>query len=161
MEILWWILVIVSFILGFVGVIAPVIPSVVVFWVGFLIYHFLINSETLTWMFWLVAAVLTALVFVSDLVANSYFVKKYGGSKKSEAAAIIGVIVGMFIYPPFGVIFVPFVFVLALEFISTKDINAAFRAAVGSLLAFFASSAFNFVIYVLLIIWFLLDAFVF
>lgn len=161
MEILWWILVIVSFILGFVGVIAPVIPSVVMFWVGFLIYHFLINSETLTWMFWLVAAVLTALVFVSDLVANSYFVKKYGGSKKSEAAAIVGVIVGMFVYPPFGVIFVPFVFVLALEFISTKDINAAFRAAVGSLLAFFASSAFNFVIYVLLIIWFLLDAFVF
>ncbi|CAM4259545.1 DUF456 domain-containing protein [Lacicoccus alkaliphilus] len=161
MEILWWLLVIISFVLGFVGVIAPVIPSVVMFWVGFLIYHFLINSETLTWMFWLVAAVLTALVFVSDLVANSYFVKKYGGSKKSEAAAIVGVIVGMFVYPPFGIIFVPFVFVLALEFINTRDINAAFRAALGSLLAFFASSAFNLVIYILLIIWFLLDAFVF
>lgn len=161
MEILWWILVIASFILGFVGVIAPVIPSVVMFWVGFLIYHFLINSETLTWMFWMVAAVLTVLVFISDFVANSYFVKKYGGSKKSEAAAIVGVIVGMFVYPPFGVIFVPFVFVLALEFIATKDINAAFRAALGSLLAFFASSAFNLVIYVLLIVWFLLDAFLF
>lgn len=161
MEILWWLLVIVSFILGFAGVIAPVIPSVVMFWVGFLIYHFLINSETLTWMFWLVAAVLTVLVFISDVVANSYFVKKYGGSKRSEAAAIIGVIVGMFVYPPFGIIFVPFVFVLALEFIGTRDINAAFRAALGSLLAFFASSAFNLVIYILLIIWFLLDAFVF
>ena len=50
MEILWWILIIISFGLGFVGVIAPVIPSVVMFWIGFLIYHFLINSETLTWM---------------------------------------------------------------------------------------------------------------
>ncbi|WP_052255618.1 DUF456 domain-containing protein [Salinicoccus sp. YB14-2] len=161
MEILWWGLIIVSFILGFVGVIAPVIPSVVMFWVGFLIYHFLVDSDTLTWMFWMVAAVLTLLVFLSDFMANSYFVKKYGGSKRSEVAAIIGVVAGMFIYPPFGVIFVPFVFVLALEFITTKDINAAFRAALGSLLAFFASSAFNLVIYILLIIWFLLDAFLF
>ena len=161
MEILWWGLIIVSFILGFVGVIAPVIPSVVMFWVGFLIYHFLVDSDTLTWMFWMVAAVLTLLVFLSDFMANSYFVKKYGGSKRSEVAAIIGVVAGIFISPPFGVIFVPFVFVLALEFITTKDINAAFRAALGSLLAFFASSAFNLVIYILLIIWFLLDAFLF
>lgn len=161
MEILWWILVIVSFILGFVGVIAPVIPSVIMFWVGFAIYHFLIDSEALTWMFWLVAAVLTFLVLISDFVANSYFVKKYGGSKKGEVAAVIGVVVGMFVYPPFGVIFVPFVFVLALELIDTRDLNQAFRAAIGSLLAFFTSSLFNLIIYILLLAWFALDAFVF
>lgn len=161
MEILWWILVIVSFILGFVGVVVPVIPSVIMYWVGFLIYHFLINSDTLTWMFWVIAFVLTVLVLISDFIANSYFVKRYGGSKKGELAAIIGVIVGMFVYPPFGLILVPFIFVLLVEYLGSRDFDQALKASIGSLLAFFTSAVFNAVIYVLLVIWFLLDVFIF
>lgn len=161
MEIVWWGIVVLSFILGFVGVVVPVIPSVLMYWVGFLIYHFLINSDELSWMFWIIAFVLTVIVLISDFIANSYFVKRYGGTKKGEAAAIIGMIVGMFVYPPFGVIFVPFIFVLVIEFIGSRNFDQALKASIGSLLAFLSSAAFNVVIYILLIIWFLLDVFLF
>ncbi|MFD2830318.1 DUF456 domain-containing protein [Corticicoccus populi] len=161
MEIVWWGIVVLSFILGFVGVVVPVIPSVLMYWVGFLVYHFLINSDELSWMFWIIAFVLTVIVLISDFIANSYFVKRYGGTKKGEAAAIIGMIVGMFVYPPFGVIFVPFIFVLVIEFIGSRNFDQALKASIGSLLAFLSSAAFNVVIYILLIIWFLLDVFLF
>lgn len=161
MEILWWTLIVISFILGFVGVIVPVIPSVLMYWVGFLIYHFLINSDDLSWMFWVIAFVLTLIVLFSDFIANSYFVKRYGGTKQGEIAAIAGVILGMFIYPPFGIILVPFFLVLLVEFIFSRDFDQALKASIGSLLAFVSSSVFNVVIYILLIIWFLLDVFIF
>lgn len=161
MEILWWLIIAASFIIGFAGLIFPVVPAVLMFWVGFLVFHFLIDSDALSWIFWVLAIVLTVLVFVSDIIANSYFVKRYGGTKKGEYAAIIGVIFGMFIYPPFGVIFVPFILVLIVEALGSRDRNQALKASVGSLLAFLSSSIFNGVIYVLMVIWFLLDALLF
>ena len=161
MEILWWLIIAASFIIGFAGLIFPVVPAVLMFWVGFLVFHFLVDSDALSWIFWVLAIVLTVLVFVSDIIANSYFVKRYGGTKKGEYAAIIGVIFGMFIYPPFGVIFVPFILVLIVEALGSRDRNQALKASVGSLLAFLSSSIFNGVIYVLMVIWFLLDALLF
>lgn len=161
MEILWWIIIAASFIIGFAGLIFPVVPAVLMFWIGFLVFHFLVDSDALSWMFWVIAFVLTVLVFISDVIANSYFVKRYGGTKRGEYAAIIGVIFGMFIYPPFGVIFVPFILVLIVEAIGSKDMNQALKASIGSLLAFLSSSIFNAVIYVLMVIWFLLDALLF
>lgn len=161
MEVLWWLLIIASFILGFVGVVVPVIPSVLMYWIGFLIYQFLINSEELSWMFWIIAFVLTVIVLISDFIANSYFVKKYGGTKRGEIASIIGVIIGMFVYPPFGIIFVPFFLVLLIEYVGSRNFDQALKASIGSLLAFVSSAVFNVVVYILLIVWFLLDVFIF
>ena len=160
MEIILWLIVALSFILGFLGIIYPVLPSVILFWVGFLVYNFFIGDE-LSWMFWVIAGALTLICLVSDVVANSYFVKKFGGSKKGELSAVIGAILGMFIYPPFGVIFVPFVFVFTVEYIQLKDITAAFKAALGSFLAFISSAIFDVIIYIFLVIFFLLDVFLY
>ncbi|MFB9859537.1 DUF456 domain-containing protein [Salinicoccus siamensis] len=161
MEIVWWLIVIASFILGFLGLVFPVIPSILMFWAGFLVFQFAIDGEALSWMFWLIIFVLTLLVLFSDFIANSYFVKRYGGTKRGEYASIAGVIIGMFLYPPFGIIFVPFVFVLVVELLNSKDINQALKASVGSLLAFVSSAVFNLVVYVLMVVWFLLDALLF
>lgn len=160
MDIILWLIVFVTFILGFAGIIYPVVPSVLMFWVGFLVYHFFIGDE-LSWMFWIVAAALTIVALISDVAANSYFVKKFGGSKRGELAAIIGAIIGMFVYPPFGVLFVPFIFVFAVEFIQIKDMNKALKASVGSFLAFISSAIFDIIIYIFLIIFFLLDVFLY
>lgn len=160
MDIILWLIVIASFVLGFAGIIYPVLPSVVMFWVGFLVYNFFIGDE-LSWMFWVIAGALTLVALVSDVVANSYFVKKFGGSKKGEWAAILGAIIGMFVYPPFGVLFVPFIFVFVVEFIQIKDMNKAFKASVGSFLAFISSAIFDVIIYIFLIVFFLLDVFLY
>ena len=85
MEIILWLIVALSFILGFLGIIYPVLPSVILFWVGFLVYNFFIGDE-LSWMFWVIAGALTLICLVSDVVANSYFVKKFGGSKIGRAS---------------------------------------------------------------------------
>ena len=160
MDIFLWLIVIAAFVLGFAGIIYPVLPSVLMFWVGFLVYNFFIGDE-LSWMFWVIAASLTVVALISDVAANSYFVKKFGGSKKGELAAIIGAVIGMFIYPPFGILFVPFVFVFVVEFIQIKDMNKALKASIGSFLAFISSAVFDIIVYIFLIMFFLLDVFLY
>ncbi|WP_018932055.1 DUF456 domain-containing protein [Gracilibacillus lacisalsi] len=154
MDIVWWILIIVMFVLAFVGIVFPIIPSVLVIWIGFLIYQFALTAENIGWIFWVAMAVLTLLLIFSDIIANSYFVKKFGGSKAGERLAALGVIVGSFIIPPFGIIIVPFILVVITEMIQKKTTQDAFRAALGSLIGFLSGTFAKIVIQLIMIIWF-------
>ncbi|WP_208586007.1 DUF456 domain-containing protein [Gracilibacillus suaedae] len=154
MDIVWWILIIVCFVLAFVGIIFPIIPSVLVIWIGFLIYQFALTIDNIGWIFWIAMAVLTLLLIFSDIIANSYFVKKFGGSKAGERLAALGVIVGSFIIPPFGIIIVPFILVVITELIQKNTTQDAFRAALGSLIGFLSGTFAKIVIQLIMIIWF-------
>lgn len=161
MDVLWWLLIVVTFIIGFVGVIVPVIPSILMFWIGFFIYHFALDNSNLGWIFWVTAAVVTILVLFSDLIANSIFVKRFGGTRPGEYAAVFGVLIGMFVYPPIGIIVVPIIAVFVVEFYQSKDYRKSIRASIGSLIAFLASSLFTLIVFIFLVVWFLLWIFVF
>ncbi len=153
LDLIIWLLIIISFILSFVGIIYPIIPSPLVLWIGFLLYYFLINND-LSGFFWLAMIILTIILIVSDIIANSYFVKKYGGSKWGERVAGIGVIVGSFIVPPFGIIIVPFFAVIVVEMLQKRSTEEALRAAIGSLLGFLGGAISKVVIQLVMIGWF-------
>ncbi|MFZ3579439.1 DUF456 domain-containing protein [Virgibacillus sp. DJP39] len=155
-DILIWIVIIALFVLSFVGIIYPIIPSPLVLWVGFLLYHFIIERGELGITFWIVMVVLTAVLIVSDIIANSYFVKKFGGSKWGERAAAIAVIVGSFIIPPFGILIIPFATVLVVEMIQKRTGKEAIRASVGSLIGFLSGAVAKVVIQGIMIVWFVL-----
>lgn len=136
MEIFLWITIILLFILSFIGVLFPIIPSVLVLWVSFFLYHFGINGDSLGVIFWSIMGALTVILFVADIIANSYLVKKFGGSKWGERGAAIAVIIGCFITPPFGIIYVPFVTVFLIELQQNRTWKEALTASVGSFLGF-------------------------
>jgi len=145
------------FVIAFVGLIKPIIPSVLFLWVGYFIYHFAIDSSKLSWVFWTVMVVLTIFMILSDIIMNSYFVKKFGGSKLGETMAAVGVIIGCFVFPPFGIIIVPFVLVFVTEMIQKNDISAATNASIGSLLGFLTSSIAKALIMLVMVVWFFID----
>lgn len=159
LSFIYGILIIISFVIAFIGLIKPVIPSVLFVWIGFLIYDLGINHGTLSWIFWIAMILLTAFIFISDLMMNRFFVQRFGGSKQGEWAALVGVIIGSFVIPPFGVIVVPFILVFVVEVIQKQDIPFALKASVGSLVAFFSSIFAQGLVMLLMIIWFVIDAF--
>ncbi|GAA0451612.1 DUF456 domain-containing protein [Alkalibacillus silvisoli] len=154
-EILWWIAVIALFLLSYAGIIFPVIPAPLVIWGGFLVYHFGINQNVLTPFFWFSMAILTIIVIVADIIANSYFVKKYGGSKQGEWAAAIGVIVGSFVVPPLGILIVPVAAVFAVEMLQKRTFEEAVQASIGSFLGFLSGALAKFVVLTIMIVWFI------
>ncbi|CDQ19997.1 hypothetical protein SAMN05192559_10359 [Halobacillus karajensis] len=157
MDILIWVIIIACFIASFASVIFPIIPAPLVLWIGFLTYGFFIDGRELSIFFWIGAAVLTVLLIISDIIANSYFVKKYGGSKWGERAAAIGVIVGSFIIPPLGILIVPFVLVILVELVQKRAAEEAFKAAVGSFFGFLSGTVAKIVIQAMMIIWFFFE----
>ena len=93
-----WICIIACFIVAFVGLIKPIIPSMPMIWIGFLIYQIGFHNGRLSWIFFVSMIILTILVFAADLMMSQYFTRRFGGSKAGEYTALIGVIVGCFIF---------------------------------------------------------------
>ncbi|WP_163971765.1 DUF456 domain-containing protein [Oceanobacillus halotolerans] len=153
-EIIIWIIIIALFIASFIGILFPIIPSVLVLWIGFFLYHFVIDADELAVYFWIAMTVFTLILIVADIIANSYFVKKFGGSKWGERGAAIAVIVGSFVTPPFGIIIVPFIAVVIIELLQQRTVKEAVRASIGSLIGFLSGTAAKIVIQLIMIIWF-------
>ena len=154
MTVILWLCIIAAFVLAFIGLIKPIIPSVLVLWVGFLIYQFGFHNGNLSWVFYVSMILFTVFILVADFIMNKYFVNKFGGSKLSELVALVGVIVGCFVFPPFGIIIVPFVAVLVVEMIQEPNLTKALKASFGSVVAFLASSVAQAIIMIIMVIWF-------
>ncbi|TQR36645.1 DUF456 domain-containing protein [Brevibacillus brevis] len=157
MEILLWVVVVLLFLLSIAGIFLPVLPDTILLWAGFLLYHFFIADPGagLPASFWWGMVVLSILLYGADLLTNMYFVKKYGGSKWSSIAAVVGIILGIFVFPPFGMLILPFVFVVLVELMVQKQsMERAVKAGVGSLIGFLGSAVVKVILQVTMIIWF-------
>lgn len=156
MTVIIWIGIVLLFLLSFFGLIFPIIPSVLAVWGGFLLYYFGIEKDELSLLFWIAMAILTLFIFIADLLASSYFVKKYGGSKWGERIAALAIIIGAFIVPPYGILIVPFLAVIITEFLIEKDIQKAFNIGIATLIGLLSGTLAKFIVQLIMIIWFFL-----
>jgi len=154
MDILWWIIIIVLFLLSFIGIVMPIIPGLFMIWGGFLIYHFAIEPLT-GFNFWITIIVLSVLTLLIDYIASSAFVKKYGGSKAGAWAAIGGIIIGPFIFGPIGVLIGPFIFVTITELIRGFPFKKAVKIGFASFIGFLGGGLVKAVLHLIMIIIFL------
>lgn len=154
MDFLLWIIVLGLFVLSFVALVYPVLPSVTAVWGGFLVYHFFINSNVLTTFFWVSMVVLTIFLLGIDILAGSLSVKYFGGSKLGERVAAISVLIGSFIYPPLGIIVLPFVAVFFAEMKQDRSVAEAIKASIGSLVGFLSGRFAEGLIQLAMILWF-------
>ncbi|OZM58089.1 hypothetical protein CIB95_00475 [Lottiidibacillus patelloidae] len=156
MTLVWSIIITILFILSFIGLIYPVIPSVLLIWGGFFIYHFLINSNELGFWFYSIMVGLTVILFVADLIFNNFFLDKTNTSKLGKIVGAISLIVGSFIYPPFGLLIVPFISVLLVELSQRKTLKEASYSSLGTLFGFLSSSLAKALLQVMMIVLFII-----
>jgi len=160
MTIFLWIVISVLFLLSIVGVFIPVIPDAVLMWIAFLIYQFGIAGpgEGLGWIFWISMTIITALIFLADILSNIYFVKKYGGDKWSAGAAVAGLLIGTVLLSPFvgpfSIVLGPFLAVLLLEVMRSRNKGEALQIAFGTLIGFLGSGFVKIGLILVMIIWF-------
>lgn len=140
MDIIAWVLIIASFIIAFIGLVYPIIPSVLFIVLGFVIYGLFYSFGDLGWLFWTIEILFVVLLFAADSVSNLIGVKKFGGTKAGLWGSTIGLLVGPFIIPVFGILIGPFVGAVIGELLVTRtDVKQALKAGVGSLVGFLTS----------------------
>ena len=120
-------------IIGFVGCVIPVIPGPPLSFIGLLFLHFSKYAE-FSFEFLLLFGSIAVIVTVLDYIVPIWGTKKFGGSKAGMWGAAIGLVIGIFVLPPLGLIVGPFAGAVIGESISGKNAADSFRAGLGSVL---------------------------
>ena len=126
---------IVALLVGIAGCILPVIPGPPISWLGLLALNYSRFAD-FSFRFMLLMFILAMVVTILDFVVPVWGTKRFGGSKAGIWGATIGLVFGIFFFPPVGLILGPFLGALAGEIISGKDNQKSFRAAIGSFIGF-------------------------
>ena len=120
---------------GIIGCVLPVLPGPPLSYIGLLFLHFTEKYQFST-RFLIIWAIVTAVVYALDYVIPVWGTKRFGGSKRGVWGSVIGLVIGLFFFPPFGIIIGPFVGAVIGELTAGKDSGAALKSGFGSFLGF-------------------------
>ncbi len=142
LDYLWLVLGILLILIGLVGCVVPVLPGPPLSFLGLLFLQFSrFGDFSVTFLIGM--ALLAAAVTVLDYIVPVWGTKKTGGSKAGVWGAALGMLVGIFFFPPLGIILGPLVGAVAGEAIHGASLHQSFRAGMGSLLGFLLGVGFK------------------
>mgnify|MGYP003506634012 FL=1 len=156
-DIIAWVLIIALFVIAFIGLVYPIIPSVIFLLGGFIVYGLFYGFGELPWWFWVIELLFVVLLFVADTISNLIGVKKFGGSKAGMWGSTIGLLIGPFVIPVAGIIAGPFIGAIIGELIVTRsNLQQAIQVGIGSVVGFLTSVVTKGIIQVVMIVIFII-----
>lgn len=134
MDTLYIILALVCGIIGVAGAILPAMPGAPLSFIGLLL---LLPcgadiSNTSLW----VSGIFLLVVSILDYVAPIWLTDLSGGSKEATRGSMIGLVVGLFAFPPIGLILGPFIGAFIGEMMANSTTGKAFKVALMSFVGF-------------------------
>ena len=154
MDIFLLLLGVIFCLVGIVGSFLPILPGPIASWCGLLILNFT-SLVNFSFSFLIITFLIAFTVSIIDYIIPILGVQKLGGSKGGQIGATIGLLFGLFILGPLGLIFGPFLGALTGEVISKKNISNSILPAFGSLIGVLAGTVLKTIITVVFLIFFL------
>jgi uncharacterized protein YqgC (DUF456 family) len=121
--------------IGIAGCVLPMLPGPPINYLAILLLHFTSNHQ-FSIKFLVIWAIIAAVVVLLDYLIPVWGTKKFGGSKQGVWGSVVGLVAGLFIFPPFGIIIGPFVGAVIGELTAGKETGAAFKSGFGSFIGF-------------------------
>ncbi len=137
-------LITVSFLLvlgGALGVILPFIPGVPIAWFGMLAFAYATHFTAITWKVLLVFLGFVLLTMAVDIIAPMVGAKKYNASRFGIIGSFLGLIFGIMVLGPIGIIVGPFAGTFLGELFEGRESEQALQSAKGTAIGFLAGSA--------------------
>ncbi len=144
--------------LGLAGSVLPIIPGPLSSWVGILLLH-LTQAIQFDWRAIIITGLIAITIFVLDLFLPIISTKKYGGSKASIRGCTVGIILGIIVLGPFGLIIGPFLGALVGELIArrfSRSDSSPFKVAVGAFIGFLMGTFFKVLICIGFLVYFII-----
>lgn len=142
---------------GLVGLIVPIFPGIVVIWLATLVYGIVVGFNLLGI---IIFVVLTLLMIAGTVVDNFLMAagsRKGGASWWTIAAGLLAGTIGTIVFPPFGGLIAAPLVILLIEFLRVREINQAWRATgglvVGWGMSFFVRLGIGVLMLVLWLVW--------
>jgi uncharacterized protein YqgC (DUF456 family) len=142
-------------VVGIIGSVITVIPGPPISYAAVLLMHFFTTYQFDSYLLITLASVVVFVTFL-DYWLQIEGVKRFGGGKKATNGTIIGLLVGIFIFTPIGIIVCPFLgaYIGAkMEDKSEEALKIAFGAIIGFLGGTFLKLLFSvFIIYKVILV---------
>lgn len=144
---------------GIAGTLLPALPGAPIIWAGMLVYGLFTKFNDLSTIFFIGQALAVAIIFVIDYAAGAWGVRRYGGSRYAVIGSLAGILLGIVLMGPAGLIFGPFVGAVGGELINKKPFDQAIRSGVGTLLGLAGGMVLKVGVEICMIIWFFVAIF--
>jgi len=132
-------------ILGILGSFLPVLPGPITSWFGLLMLY-LSEAVPINWTFLGITFAIAFIIWLIDYFIPAMGTKRFGGTRYGVIGTMVGLVIGIFFFPPFGLIISPFIGAFVGELLKdNKDSKRALRAAFGSFIGFLTSTFLKFI----------------
>lgn len=143
---------------GIIGAFLPVLPGPPISYAGLLLLQFT-SPTPFTTMFLVYWAIIVVIVMSLENLLPAVGSNRMGGTRYGVWGCIIGGVIGLFLFPPLGIIFGPIVGAFIGELVSGQTSDRALRAAIGSFIGFFAGTVIKVAVSLTLAFYFVRAAF--
>jgi uncharacterized protein YqgC (DUF456 family) len=130
-SLILWIISAILTVIGLSGLLLPIVPGAPLLFLGLLFGAWAENFRYIGVWTLLILAGMAALTYVVELAAHVLGVRKYGGSRRAMAGAVLGGIVGLFFGIP-GIMLGPFLGAVLGELSLQRSLDQASRAGFGT-----------------------------
>jgi len=120
---------------GIIGAFLPILPGTPLSYIGILILHFRYDSH-FSWLFLIMWGLAVAITTTLDSFLPAEGARRTGGSKTGIYGAFLGGVLGLFFFPPAGILIGPVIGAFVGELIAGKKTDSALRSALGSFVGF-------------------------
>lgn len=145
-------------VVGILGCFLPVLPGPPVAYAALILLQ-ITSKEPFSVGFLVLWAAITIAVTIIDYWVPVYGTKKLGGTKMGINGATAGLLIGLFFFPPWGMITGPFLGAFAGELIGGQNANKALKSAFGSFIGFVAGTLMKLVVTIFMAYYFFAGAF--
>lgn len=149
-----------AMLVGLVGLIVPVFPGLTVMWFAALVYALLQSAGgSMGWVDWLLFAIITLLMIGGNIVDNLIIASKMRGHEIPWSSILLsyaaGLVVSLFATPLMGLLAAP-LSLLLWEYLRLRDRSLAFESARVYMIGWGASFAARFGIgFLMIVLWML------
>lgn len=159
MDLSIFIITLVVIIIGIAGTFLPLLPGVPLVFGAIAAYGWYEGFQLITPRYLVIIAGLAVLSLFVDYWSTYMGAKYFNSSKMGLWGAVLGSLLGLFIFPPLGLLICPWLGAITGELIQGNDLQKAMRSGLGAVIGLFSGIVFKMILAIGMLVSFLLRVF--
>jgi len=143
MDIVVLVIALLFILVGIAGTFLPVLPGAAMIFAAIAAYGWYEGFQAINTSYLMIVGGLTLLSMLVDYLSTYLGARYFDSSRLGMWGAVLGSVVGLFLFPPLGIIVCPWLGAIGGELIQGHDLGRAMKSGMGAVIGLFSGIAFK------------------